>query len=538
VLEKALEQRFRNPQDPQAGAALDMWLSVQQARLRTHTPEQRRAHRVNQFLQAGALLETWRLYHASPERPEYPIAVHNFMRIIGDMSVSDAMRLQVAQRLAYHCGREGTVPMDLIEEIRQAATPEWRQYLSGAIPADEPHSDLAVGAFAIADSVRSEFQRPPQPAAVLSALQQDLAQQRDPLSCEISGWLAAAKQDELPQASAFDDEALAISFARLLARRRPSQENCSPEAGKVLQDGARVIRAIAEDPELRGTVFKMAEDALSRCGDRVAEGFSNIVLAVSRHQMVKAVERGEVDAASLNRDTRQCFRLAVLEHEVHRRLAEILKPIEASLTANQQAADKLKSTEATLTTNEQAARKAGGPLAAALRHGLANQRTELQQTKLRLADERKVFLQLQHKPKNEPVETMLHAKVQLARQLDLPKDLPTTMTYESESVLKKEDLDSIAAAIRASEAEGSALRAFVLDDPEKLWLTAMKKLHAEELQSIWNKYDEDPVWDEDPHPREGETFADWKAGYESRCHAVRQKAEAAELELLFRLASM
>lgn len=165
-------------------------------------------------------------------------------------------------------------------------------------------------------------------------------------------------------------------------------------------------------------------------------------------------------------------------------------------------------------------------------------RTELQQMKLRLTDERQVLLQLQRKPKEEPVQTMLHAKVQLALQLDLPKDLPTTMAYESESVLRKEDLDSIAATIRASEADGSALRAFVLNDPEQLWLTAMKKLHANDLQPIWAKHDADPVWDEQLHPGEGETFADWQAGYESRCHAVRQKAEAAEQELLFRLAGM
>jgi len=562
ALEQALEQRFRNPQDPQAGAALDMWLSVQQARLRTHTPAQRRTHRAQQFLQAGAIMETWRLYHASPERPEYQSAISNFLRIIGDESVSNDLRMQVAQKLAYHCSREGTVTEPHIAELRRRGA-QGRQHLNGAILADESLSDLVAGAFAAAEILRAH-----QREVGIMSLEQDLALQLQPLGFEISGWLAAAKQDGLPQASAFDDEPLAISFARLLARRRPSaQQNSRPEVDKVLQDGARVIRAIAEDPELRATVFRMAESALARCGDNVAEGFSNVVLAVSRHQMVKAVERGEVDAASLNSDTRQWFRLAVLEHEVHRRLAEILKPIEAALTvneqavktneealtANQRAADKLKRIEAALTTNEQAARNAVGSPAPTLQHlmlsdrrtelrqmklRLTNERTELQQTKFRLTDEREVLLQLQRKPKYEPVQTMLHATVQLARQLDLPKGLPTTMAYESESVLKKEDLDSIAATVRASEADGSALRSFVLNDPEKLWLTAMKKLHADELQPIWEKHDADPVWDEDPHPGEGETFTDWQAGYESRCQAFRQKAEAAELELLFRLAGM
>lgn len=605
ALEQALEQRFRNPQDPQAGAALDMWLSVQQARLRTHTPEQRRAHRVRQFRQAGAIMETWRRYHASSERPEYHAAFNNFLRIIGDESVGNDMRMQVAQRLAYHCSREGTVTEPHMARLRGAATPEWRQHLNGAIPAHEPLPDLVAGAFAEGEtwharqrqttnflaqlfgaggpSLEQVLAHQQDPARILLArvreagitsLEQDLAQQRDPLGSEISGWLAAAKQDGLPQASAFDDEPLARSFARMLARRRPSQENCSRDADKVLQEGARVIRAIAEDPELRATVFRMAECALASCGDNVAEGFSNVVLAVSRHQMVKAVERGEVDSAGLNRDTRQQFRLAVLEHEVHRRLAEILKPIEEALTvnkqaaeanekalkaneeaqtANQEAADKLKRIEARLTTHEQAARNASPPPAQTLKHlmladqrtklertmlRLTNERTELEQTKLQLTEESKVLVDLQYKPKYEAVQTMLHAKVQLARQLDLPKGLPTTMAHEPQSVLQKEDLDSMAATIRASEADGSALRAFVLNDPEQLWLTAMKKLHADELKPIWKEHDDNPVWAEDLRPGKGEKHDDWAAGYESRCHAVRQKAEAAERELLFRLAGM
>jgi hypothetical protein len=69
----------------------------------------------------------------------------------------------------------------------------------------------------------------------------------------------------------------------------------------------------------------MAENALGTCGDNVAEGFSNIVLAVNRHQMAKAVERGDVDGAGLDRETRQLFRLNVLEQEVHRLIAHKLE---------------------------------------------------------------------------------------------------------------------------------------------------------------------------------------------------------------------
>ena len=50
-LESALEQRFRNPAAPAEArdSALAMWLSVQQARLRTHTAGHRNHHNLEQF---------------------------------------------------------------------------------------------------------------------------------------------------------------------------------------------------------------------------------------------------------------------------------------------------------------------------------------------------------------------------------------------------------------------------------------------------------------------------------------------------------
>jgi hypothetical protein len=450
-------------------------------------------------------------YYSSPDRPEYGDARANFMRIIGDQSLGDDVRIKVAQRFAYHALREGTLTKADASNLGSYATPEWQQYLDGGIPADEPNPREVVGAIVMAVSIRLN----------LAGLSGDLEQQRAPLGQEIQGWLAAAgKTEGLPQAAAFDSEPLARSFARLLARRRPAQDNNSPDAAAALQDGARVIRAVAEDPDLRGRVFAMAENALGTCGDNVAQGFSQIVLAVNQHQMAKAVERGEVNAAGLNRETRQLFRLDVLEQEVHRLIAHKLEATEADLAAN----------EAALAANEQKALRASGPLSAGLRLMLTTQHTELKLTHTKLT-------QTKNQLTNEPVETMLHAKVHLRTQLELPDGLPTTEANRV-SVLDQGDLKRIKAAIQAREAEGSELRAFVLSDPDQLWLTAMKKLHADELAPIQKAHDDDPVWAEELHPPKGEIFADWQTGYESRSNAVRQKAEAAERELLFRLAGM
>lgn len=120
-LEQELAQTMRG-NTPAAGEALTMWLSVQQARLRTHSPLQQQLHRSQQVANAipsativgaavslPALMSTRIRYYQSDERPEYAKAFDNFMSVIGDPSLPPEVRNAAAERLEYHAWSEGTI---------------------------------------------------------------------------------------------------------------------------------------------------------------------------------------------------------------------------------------------------------------------------------------------------------------------------------------------------------------------------------------------------------------------------------------------
>lgn len=107
---------------PAAREALTMWLSVQQARLRTHSPVQQQLHRSQQIANAipiatgvgaavslPALLNRRTQYYQSDERPEYAKAFDNFMSVIGNPALPPEVRKIVAERLEYHAWSEGTI---------------------------------------------------------------------------------------------------------------------------------------------------------------------------------------------------------------------------------------------------------------------------------------------------------------------------------------------------------------------------------------------------------------------------------------------
>ncbi len=120
-LENELARAMRG-NTPAAREALTMWLSVQQARLRTHSPLQQQLHRSQQVASAipiatvvgaavslPALLNKRVQYYQSDERPEYAKAFDNFMSVIGDPALSPEVRNVVAERLEYHAWSEGTI---------------------------------------------------------------------------------------------------------------------------------------------------------------------------------------------------------------------------------------------------------------------------------------------------------------------------------------------------------------------------------------------------------------------------------------------
>ena len=153
VLESSLETRFMNQAGPvpseDALRALDAWLTTQQVRLRVHSEASLQRHAralrspVTGFRLAAAGLgltrqpgELSRFHseHESSDRPEYAIALNNFLRMMGPSS-SDSLHpdltQRVAERLIHHAEVEGTLSGPVVDALRQhgphgLAAANWR----------------------------------------------------------------------------------------------------------------------------------------------------------------------------------------------------------------------------------------------------------------------------------------------------------------------------------------------------------------------------------------------------------------------------
>ena len=123
-LAQALEHEFRHaPRQDTRLSALGMWLSVQQARLRTHDPAHRQDHDGRQGhdiaesipfvvtipIAMATTRDRRRRYYNTPLRPEYRTAFDSFMSVIGDQSLDEDIRHTAAARLEYHWRSEGTI---------------------------------------------------------------------------------------------------------------------------------------------------------------------------------------------------------------------------------------------------------------------------------------------------------------------------------------------------------------------------------------------------------------------------------------------
>lgn len=131
-LEEALHARVRHsPEDAERRAALAMWMSVQQARLRAHDAAHREWQERARYdaLTMGLCIVTlplvpmwlWTLrrnYYESPIRAEYAEAFDNFMRMLIDPEVPRELRETVAERLRYHLRSEGTIAPRQAELLR------------------------------------------------------------------------------------------------------------------------------------------------------------------------------------------------------------------------------------------------------------------------------------------------------------------------------------------------------------------------------------------------------------------------------------
>jgi hypothetical protein len=138
-LESSLETRFMNhagqapPED--ALRAVDAWLTTQQVRLRVHSEAsiQRHAQALGSSSVIGPGMaaagpdadrarEVSRFHseHASSDRPEYAIALNNFLRLLHpDNPLPTDLRQRIAERLTHHANVEGTLSAPVVGAMRQ-----------------------------------------------------------------------------------------------------------------------------------------------------------------------------------------------------------------------------------------------------------------------------------------------------------------------------------------------------------------------------------------------------------------------------------
>lgn len=168
LLEDNLETQLMNQAGPGASdntlRVLDAWLTTQQVRLRIHSEASIQRHA--QALQSSPAIgprmaaaglaadrsrEVSRFHseHESSDRPEYAIALNNFLRLLHPSTpLPPDLKHRVAERLNHHAEVEGTLSATVVEAMRQPGLPaliaaNWQ--LDRADNVFSPHPVMVIG---------------------------------------------------------------------------------------------------------------------------------------------------------------------------------------------------------------------------------------------------------------------------------------------------------------------------------------------------------------------------------------------------------
>lgn len=329
------------------------------------------------------------------------------------------------------------------------------------VPAGTPEAGRASSSDNEASSGSDEDDR---------GLEGDLAHLGAPLGSQFQTWLGDTARTSAVDLHAFDEEEAAPAFARMLERlHQEALPELSATARREMENQVKAaFTAMVHDAELRNEVFLIAQTALGSCQDNVLEGFSKVMLAVRKLQLVMAARRGQLNEAKLNQWTSQQFRLALLETAVGHLISEML------------------------------------------------QRTDMPSWE-------------REKLQKDPMETLAHAKSALKQALELPKDTVQHLTSVEMSVLGPEHLEALQAQVRQQAADPEAYRAFILR--HDTWRACMQVLHPAIFQPLEATRDADPFHELDipDDPESPAAYAYAEAGrqvYERWQASVQRALEA------------
>ncbi|HET9644119.1 MAG TPA: NEL-type E3 ubiquitin ligase domain-containing protein [Burkholderiaceae bacterium] len=141
-----------------------------------------------------------------------------------------------------------------------------------------------------------------------------------------------------------------------------------------------------------------------------------------------------------------------------------------------------------------------------------------------------------HHLRNDPLETMLHAKVQLRLALGLPEEVPSQMDWRSSSELTDNDLNDTQKRVQAREADGSSLREWLLGNDT--WRAGMKQLHREAFHALDREFDDDPFFDLDLPPQDGDEHVAARIAYTEAAKDLELRKAQAENQLLLKCAEL
>ncbi|WP_260402762.1 NEL-type E3 ubiquitin ligase domain-containing protein [Ralstonia solanacearum] len=133
---------------------------------------------------------------------------------------------------------------------------------------------------------------------------------------------------------------------------------------------------------------------------------------------------------------------------------------------------------------------------------------------------------------------MLHAKVALKKELDLPKNIPSRMMHPLASVLGKADLKRLAETVRAKEADPAGLAKYLLSNDA--WRAAMQTLHSAAFTRLESRFAPEKAAlaeEAPPQPTDAEEleFLEERIAYAEQTQVFTQKVRAAEDALLLTL---
>lgn len=326
----------------------DLYLSLQYARLRTHTPQQRaqlrRAHLNEGFIAGAALftgpgaplaalfmldrsVETQRNYYRSPRRPEYGAAIADMGELLGSPNVAEEIKLKIAGEILDRYIRSeklfSTEHADsILLALNTGAVPEGVRQWRGRHPGmtsrilRDPSTDAQK-------RLLIEWALDPENYSSNKSVMLDLTLER--LYQTINELFQKEGRPPLtPPAdlAAWNKKRNASDFDKLLKRAEEDAATVPSRKDAVYHNVAAILDAITTDPSFAEQVFHDSVGGTQQCLNNALEYISELAVRSRNRSLVRQIESGTVGIEQFKEASLSALKLEILEQYI----AEIIVP--------------------------------------------------------------------------------------------------------------------------------------------------------------------------------------------------------------------